>query len=808
MKEENSIVREIDPIKENMLSVRAMNCCKSIGVTNMYDLQNFAKAYGLCDIHNCGRKTILELQEALNRFTYSESKYNSIKIGNIIHFLQNKLYKDIFETCIQNSSNDVKIVFMKAFPSINDFYTKIFENSSSVFINYNDVTPKTIFSCWQLVIKILEETNASMHKQEILDISEKLIQNKIEQCNKDIIQQLDEAKNSLLLSRISESLLDVLNHEFINIKNTLSARGKNVLDRENITYTNIYPFCSNTLAKAKNINHCGKKTAKEIIYAYSSFHNLMYNIASTNTVEQYYLITSSIFPFIKDEEIITISNFKATYGYYPIFKILSIYYNQTKERNDIIWDKANGITQPLIQPTNLAKEYNLTRERIRQLISKYKLKESSLNIHQYFHRENYPFINEDFINPKRTSYEIFQKEFSQLDYFTPESFIGMLSLYNEFQSIECGEEILLINKTIANSFDFKSSLADITKTISAKITEEIRLPINIFITNYVLNKTLDYDRIRTIIAYILKNIMNIELEKNYNLILKQNTIDIENEFYKILDTNGSPMSFDDLYLSLQKRYPKLSYATGTLRAFLVNSQRISPIGKSSVFSLNKWNISKLTIRGLIREILKQNENPLSLDDIVNCLHIKGRETTKKSVNTTIFSDEKCDYIKFKGGLIGLASKSYSPIFKPIDKNTISRKTFEERLTDYLNFVDMNHHIPFATTHEDEASLYRWYKNVTSGVLDVTLEQRAKLDSELLKRKEFVMTYNEYYFIEKCKDFKYYVSTEFDLPNMKADPSLYGWFTKARLNATEFTGKKKKAWDDLISFLSDYGFHID
>lgn len=118
----------------------------------------------------------------------------------------------------------------------------------------------------------------------------------------------------------------------------------------------------------------------------------MCNLASTNTHEQNCLVTSSIFPFIKEKEAITISNFKATHGYYPIFKILSIYYNQTKERNDKIWDKANGITQPLIQLTDLAKEYKLTRERIRQLISKYKLKIRSLNIHQYFCLENYPFI--------------------------------------------------------------------------------------------------------------------------------------------------------------------------------------------------------------------------------------------------------------------------------------------------------------------------------------------------------------------------------------------------------------------------------
>lgn len=39
--------------------------------------------------------------------------------------------------------------------------------------------------------------------------------------------------------------------------------------------------------------------------------------------------------------------------------------------------------------------------------------------------------------------------------------------------------------------------------------------------------------------------------------------------------------------------------------------------------LKKWNISQLTIRGLIHQILEECDTPLSIDHIIEFLAIKG-----------------------------------------------------------------------------------------------------------------------------------------------------------------------------------------
>ena len=86
MEEMKTIIKQLDPIKEEILSVRALNCCKKIGVTNMFELRDFVNSNNLLNVRNCGQKTILELQEALNRFSFVEiSKYDLIPL--VTHYI-------------------------------------------------------------------------------------------------------------------------------------------------------------------------------------------------------------------------------------------------------------------------------------------------------------------------------------------------------------------------------------------------------------------------------------------------------------------------------------------------------------------------------------------------------------------------------------------------------------------------------------------------------------------------------------------------------------------------------------------------
>ena len=104
---------------------------------------------------------------------------------------------------------------------------------------------------------------------------------------------------------------------------------------------------------------------------------------------------------------------------------------------------------------------------------------------------------------------------------------------------------------------------------------------------------------------------------------------------------------------------KYKFTKGNTKRIIVNSNRISSIGKTSTYSLYKWNVCNLTIRGLIHQILSDSDSPLSLDEIVSILKIKGRNTNKKNISTSIKSADKYNFIRLGSGLYGLSTKQYS-----------------------------------------------------------------------------------------------------------------------------------------------------
>lgn len=800
-----SYQRLLDPIKEGMLSVRALNCCKSIGVENMLQLLEYAKSNGLFHIRNCGPKTILELQDAINRYG-SNVLINS---DNQEEALSNHLpsnAESIFDNCVLSRDEEVQEHFLNMFPDAEALYKQCFLNYSSVFfVLPNTVSIETVFGCWQLGYDILNKTSQIIAPNFISKAGS--FESQLFNCLSLINEYFNNAKVEFMLSRLSVLLIDVLNNEFERIKGQLSTRAQNLLEKEEITAKTIIQF-SNRLVDCRNIRYCGKQTASEIIVAYNSFYKFLEKLANSSPERCKEIIIQSKYQFIEYEDAKAINHFYDEYGHLPFFKLVYLYFIKSNDRQDAIYDRASGITKSQQTLTDIASEFDLSRERIRQIVNHY-LPSSELNaIMTLLDNQFYPFLNMDFIDPTVVYPIISDAEFAHPNEFSGDAFVGILLLSKGLKPLICGDKTLIINTATFDSFDFRTSFKDMSNTILSKTTKDVTLPISIFINNYILNNTFDYQKTENIIAYIVKYMFGIDIDSNRNIFLKRNAIDVEDEFYKILESIGTPLSFDELCSRLFDLHPTISYASGTLRSFLFNSDRISAIGKTSTYTLKKWNISHLTIRGLIHYILEESDTPLSLDDIVDFLAIKGRKTNRKSVSSNIMLDDKYDFVKFEGGLIGIESKNYGTSYVQIDHSSVSRKSFDERIVDFLDYIDTNHHIPFASSDDVEASLNRWYKNVIKGVLDVTEEQKKQLEIELSKREEFIMTSSEFSFIEKCKDLKYFVGSEYELPTVKTDPQLYSWFSKTRQKSFKFTPRKEKAYKDLIRFLSDYGFYIE
>ena len=791
-------LKSSDPIKDNLLSARALNYCRNIGVENIAQLIEYIEVNGSHQIRNCGLKTIMELEDAI-------IKYGSGKDTVIPNYLSSSV-ENIFDDTVLSYADDVQTFFLNAFPDAKTLYSQCFLAYTSVFINLpSTVSIETILECWQLGYDILNKTSQVLPLNFVSKTNS--FESKLSNCLSLVNEHFIVVKVEFILSRLSAQHIEVLSNEFERIKGQLSIRAQNVLEREQINAKTIIQFC-NTLVNYCNIRHCGKQTASDIISAYSSFYEFLIQLANSSPEKCNKIIIRAKYQFLNDEEAKEIIHFYEEYSHLPFFKLVYLYFKKSNDRQDVIYDRANGITKSLQALTDIASEFCLSRERVRQIVSHYSPSSILNDIMTLLDGQFYPFLNKDFIDPTEVYPIISNTEFTQSNEFSEDAIVGILSIFKGFKSLTFGKKTLIISTTTFDSFDFGASIKDMSNALLSKTTEDVTLPISIFINNYIRDNSCCYQKVENIVAYIVKCMFEIDIDQNNNILLKRNAIDVEDEFCKILESIGTPLSFDELRLRLLDLYPTISYAPGTLRGLLFNSDRIMAIGKTSTYALKKWNISHLTIRGLIYQILEESDTPLSLDDIVDFLAIKGRNTNKNSVNSNILLDDKYHFVKFEGGLIGIESKKYATAYIQIDRSSVSCKSFDERIVDFLDYIDTNHHIPFASSDDVEASLNRWYNNVIKGILDVTEEQKNRLKTELSKREEYIMTSSDFSFIEKCKDLKYFVSTEYELPTNKTDSLLYNWFTRVRKKSFKFTPKKEEAYKDLLQFLTNYGFYIE
>ena len=673
--------KKIDPIRDGLLSGRALNCCRNMGINSINELAEYVQFNSLNQIPNCGHKTILELNDALVKYAHyymAPENKTSLEVLNkkndcipitsfydkssetIIVIPSDIIVQavNIFDSCVRVSNKHIKNCFLHKYHDVIRFLSICFIDIASFFKFEDKFSVDNILSSWDLGLDILHKIelyisdNFRNHKY---NQTINYFRDRINLLIKDIELHYCDNKISLLFSRLDPAAVELVQSEYNRLKSEISTSARYILAMNNIDYKNIIKFCEYTIPNLLQFSSCVAMTAMEIREAFSSYQLYL----KPEQIKLSLLLKD--FPFLDEVLAAEITKFYEKNGYYPFFRLLYLYFQKSDYRNDTICNKAKGITYPIMSYADISYEFGIGKERVRQIVSRYKIRRFPIEITQNFNQNNYPFLAEDY-NSIQNIYDLINKsEFNSIDtQFTCDSLIGILSFCKEVSIVEYNNQEIVVNSQILSSFDLKSALADISKTISAKTTEDVLLPMNIFINKYTLGSSIDASRITSILTFFLTDILGVELDYNNNLVIKQNSIDIENELVKIIEKNGQPMSFDDLVFKLDSLYStRYKFAKGYIRTIILNSNRIASIGKTSTYSLYKWNVCNLTIRELIHQILSDSDSPLSLDEIVSILKIKGRNTNKKNISTSIKSADKYNFIRLGRGLYGLSTKQYS-----------------------------------------------------------------------------------------------------------------------------------------------------
>ena len=354
--------------------------------------------------------------------------------------------------------------------------------------------------------------------------------------------------------------------------------------------------------------------------------------------------------------------------------------------------------------------------------------------------------------------------------------------------------------------NFDNCYLTILSIVDAKYSTDTYIPIDgILLTVHEQLKP----AMKELIKYIITEIYKVQLTEDEKLYLPQNYIDISEELYDILVKKGEPMHVEDIFKEFKSRYPNHKYTDPLqIKSYLFKNKHIKAVGRTSRYALDSWEgVYFGCIRDLLVDLLSGSDVPLHLDNLYDGVTEHYPNTTKASIAATMEDENFQRFIEFEGGYFGLTSKNYPAEFVPAP--SVQRYRFEDRFQMFKDFIETYHRFPSYNGGDKEASLMRWYYNVTTDVLTVTDEQRAMLTDVLRRYDELgIPRYaTESEFLLKCQDVKDYIRQHHTLPTNREAPELYAWLRRSRDNYDSYTDKRRQYMTDLLNYVLSLGFSI-
>lgn len=601
-----------------------------------------------------------------------------------------------------------------------------------------------------------------------------------------------------------EKTIELIQQHYLTSVERLSVRAQNVIKSEIPYFGDAIIISLLYSERYKYFRNCGRQTWEEIKLFAKKFCIGIRTITSAPFDELLLLIELNKISYPQGKEDLFIAKFYRDNEYLPMFYILASYLVNSDNRAVKLYRAAHGILCPPIHMSDIAKQYGITRERVRQIIASVKVEYKYFTLltnWQTYRIEDYLYLSSR--SPLYHDVQVCEN----LEELSVEGFGYLCKLLYPFTHIIVKDNHYFFAQRLLDCFDIKSALTDIENTLSKKVAKDTEISIAIFIDSYWINApTFEPIEVVKMLCEIISDNFEVKIDDNYRITISQNTIDISSELYDIITANGDSMNIDDIFVAFKEKYPGHKYSEASqLRSYLLRDKRICSIGKTSCYALSEWNIFTGTLKDLIYITLLDSENPLTAEELSEVIY-ETYETSPKSIRSTVVSDKSGKFALFKRGYIGVNTKKYSSIYERLKfANRRHRQSFEDSLNEYEEYLRTHHHMPLSTGTEDEQFLHRWYNNVVNRCVTITAEREAAFNAMVVRNADYMVNGTEYSFYRRCDEYKVFLDENMELPTMETDTVLYRWFHNNIKIYMEFDDRRKGYFEDLLEFIQSYGF---
>jgi len=531
----------------------------------------------------------------------------------------------------------------------------------------------------------------------------------------------------------------ILNRHFDFLFTNLSVRARNGLNSisESSNQIEILENIIFPKHKFKSISNIGIKTVGEINLLKSEliqFINKLISIPNDQLGKEYTRIilktTIEKLENISENELDGIFDIDGKVKLFQLINFLITTESVLNKNETVIFKYTFFLSQTASLET-IAKELNLTRERVRQI--RLKLTEE---IHDRF-----SFISnfkiDDVVNYGIDDFELIyvldinyfeninQSEnvrFNPLFYIKilgylvskSHTFLGdieSVTIKKKMYGIKEFNQYYLISNKIIETFDFEKFVEDVHGKLIERIAETYQLHFKGYLSQFLINDNRVY--IQTI-ADVCEQIINNEFELFVNsegYIVFERTVkqQIHEYCYEILNDYSNPMTVEEIERTVNSKYPDVKTTIDSIRGSLNREKELFIyFGRSSSYGLRKWeqekeNLKGGTIRDIVAEFLLTCDEPQHITEIVKFI-APFRNTNAKSVFANIKMDESNRFVFYKNSIIGIKGKEYKQKYLSTDHVI---KSWHQKFEELKSFRKINPgRWPSITTkNREESALY-------------------------------------------------------------------------------------------------------
>lgn len=731
----NSTIEQLR--RDNILSVRAANCCINAGLHTVREILNYYNQAGSWQkLRGCGAQSARELTRLLDsaamlstiRFTPDEAEVAAL--------IEEAVEQARSVVAAAASTGDKAEVAAKvlALPlasivarSTNEqmlrqaLYDVITQWPLEEYLPASEMLPEVLRAIYAELKKA--EGVGAKRVQMVGAAMDYLVNYRGYIDAQHVEEALGSERWQLLLKHYTERVLG-----------SLPTRPANILAGIVAQPANAIPYA---LGKRLPINNPKIKSYAEIQQALVALRKEIDIVSSLSDFEVRDELTRARYPYLDVKDRRFVYHYTLNYGYEPVaFIIMHLLANCPRREARMAALRIGLDGKEPASFEMLAKQFGFTRERARQITTRKNIYNWLLTNYKPDPRwlgSYWSLINKDVVSSKAAS-------ISRL--ILDEGIDGDSNFVLRLISILSGADVYEANNGISvavkphlsSLVSVRTLMRDFERRLSMRRLVPERLKIDDMLSHLSLDDA--SAEVNVLVKELGQKVYGLRYDADNNaLLLVPNTINVPGELVEILRKEGSPLHINQLCDRLNARHsvrPK-HYSVNQVRSHLLAEPLVRPLGKTSSYGLAEWgDVYYGTITDYIYELLSRSDKPMPLRDI-HAEVVKVKETSLNSVGTIIAVDTKNRFVHFADHSYGITGRDYGDI--PTRISPHEPYSFDKRFKNLREYVATHRRMPVHSSADAEGkSLRRWIYNIDCGRIHTTQEQKDELQRYIEQAK--------------------------------------------------------------------------